>query len=103
MASAHYSSSAERSAAQAVKLVRALCDQLHEMTRELARLERQGVTATNSRASAIRQAAAALRRDINEAQILIDRLERRYGNGNKRTQQRPPRRQPRTTEGRHAK
>jgi hypothetical protein len=103
MTSAHDSSSAERSAAQAVKLVRALCDQLHEMTRELARLERQGVTATSRRASAIRQAAAALRRDINEAQILIDRLERRYVNGDKRTQQRPPRRQPRTTADRHAK
>jgi hypothetical protein len=103
MASAHYSSFDERSTAQAVKLVRALCDQLHEMTRELARLERQGVTATSRRASAIRQAAAALRRDINEAQILIDRLERRYVNGDERTQQRPPRRQPRATADRHAK
>jgi hypothetical protein len=87
---AHYSSIDERSAAQAVELVRALCDQLHEMTRELAWLERQGVTGTNGRASAIRCAAAALRRDINEAQILIDRLERRYLNGDGHAQPRLP-------------
>ena len=72
----------DRDAAQAVELVRALCDQLHAMTRQLARLERQGVTGTNCRSSAIRYEAAALRRDIREAQILIDRLERRYLNGN---------------------
>ena len=35
-----------------------------------------------ARASAIRCEAAALRRDIHEAQFLIDRLERRYLNGN---------------------
>jgi hypothetical protein len=59
-----------------------LCDRLHEMTRRLARLERQGVTGTRGRTSAsIRCEAAALRRDINKAQILIDRLERRYLNG----------------------
>jgi hypothetical protein len=66
--------------AQALHLVRALRDQLHQMTRELVRLERQDVTGTNGRASAIRCEAAALRRDINEAQILIDRLQRRYLN-----------------------
>jgi hypothetical protein len=42
----------DQAAAQAVELVRALCDQLHAMTRRLARLERQGVTGTNGRASA---------------------------------------------------
>jgi hypothetical protein len=48
----------ERDAAQAAELVRALRDQLHEMTHELVRLERQGVIGTSSRASAIRCEAA---------------------------------------------
>jgi hypothetical protein len=78
----------ERDAAQAVELVRALCDQLHKMSRQLARLERQGVIGTNSRASAVRCEAAALRRDMKEAQILIDRLERRYLNDNGHSQPR---------------
>jgi hypothetical protein len=79
----------EHDAAQAVELVRALCDQLHAMIRQLSRLERQGVTGTNGRASAtIRREAAALRRDISKAQFLIDRLQRRYLNGNGRA--RPP-------------
>jgi hypothetical protein len=77
---ARYSPVVTRDVAQALHLVRALRDQLHEMTRELVRLERQDVTGTNGRASAIRCEAAALRRDINEAQILIDRLQRRYLN-----------------------
>ena len=67
-------------AAQAVELVRALRDQLHETTQHLAQLERQGDTATNGQASAIRSETAALRRDINEAQTLIGRLQRRYLN-----------------------
>jgi hypothetical protein len=72
----------ERNAAQAVQLIRALRNQLHEMTRQLSRLERQGVIGTNGRISAtIRHEAAALRRDISKAQFLIDRLERRYLNG----------------------
>jgi hypothetical protein len=89
----------DHNAAQAVELVRALCDQLHAMTRQLARLERQHVTGKSSRASAIRCEAAALRRDINEAQFLIDRLERRYLNGNGHA---PPRRsgQPRRSPAR---
>jgi hypothetical protein len=81
----------DQAAAQAVELVRALCDQLHAMTRRLARLERQGVTGTNGRASAaVRHEAAALRRDIHQAQFLIDRLERRYLNGNGHVQPRLP-------------
>jgi hypothetical protein len=73
----------EHDAAQAVELVRALCGQLHEMTRQLSRLERQGVVGTNGRAPAtIRREGAALRRDINQAQFLIDRLKRRYLNSN---------------------
>jgi len=38
--------------------------------------------------------AAALRRDIQEAQFLIDRLQRRYLNGAEHTQQHPAGRQP---------
>ena len=77
----------EHSAAQAVELVRALRGQLHEMTRQLARFERQDVASWTSRALAVRREAAALRRDIHEAQILIDRLQRRYLNsdGHERT------------------
>jgi hypothetical protein len=71
----------ERDAAQAAELVRGLRGQLHKMTNELVRLERQHVSGKSSQASAIRREAAALRRDINEAQILIDRLQRRYLHG----------------------
>ena len=67
--------------AQAVELVRALRHQLHEMTTQLAWVERQGVTSRNGRACAMRQEPAALRRDIQDAQALIDRLQRRYLNG----------------------
>ncbi len=70
----------ERAAAQAVELVRALRDQLQEMTYHLAWLERQDVIGLNGRASAIRCEAAALRLDISEAQFFIDRLQRRYLN-----------------------
>jgi hypothetical protein len=55
------------------------------MTTQLARVERQDVTGRNGRACALRTEAAALRRDIQEAQFLIDRLQRRYLNGDKRT------------------
>jgi hypothetical protein len=51
-----------------------LRDQLHEMTHQLAWLESRDVTGTNGRA------AAALRLDISQAEILIDRLQRRYLN-----------------------
>jgi hypothetical protein len=81
-------------AAQAVELVRALRHQLHEMTTRLAWVERQDVTGRNGRACAMRMAAAALRRDIQEAELLIDRLQRRYLNGDERTQQHPAGRQP---------
>jgi hypothetical protein len=77
---AHYSSIDARVVAQAVELVRALRGQLHVMTHELVRLERQDVASWTSRASTIRCEAAALRRDITEAQVLIDRLQRRYVN-----------------------
>jgi hypothetical protein len=67
--------------AQAVELVRALRHELHEMTTQLACVERQDVTVRNGRACAVRLEAAALRRDIKEAEFLIDRLQRRYLNG----------------------
>jgi hypothetical protein len=74
--------------AQAVELVRALRAQLVRMTGRLAWIERQDVTRSNGRAWAMRVEATALRRDINEAQILIDRLQRRYLNANKHNEQR---------------
>lgn len=70
----------EVDAAQAVELIRALRDQLHQMTHQLAWLDRQDVAGTNGRASAMRSEAAALRRDIDEAKVFIDRLQRRYLN-----------------------
>ena len=74
-----------RQAAPAVELVRALRHQLDEMTTQLAWVQRQDVTGRNGRACAMRMEAAALRRDIQEAQFLIDRLRRRYLNGDERT------------------
>jgi hypothetical protein len=67
-----------------MELVRALRDQLHEMTHRLAWLEPQDVTGTNGQPLAIRREAAALRLDISEAQFLIDRLQRRYLNSDGR-------------------
>lgn len=83
-----------RDVAQAAELVRALRDQLHQMTHDLVRLERLNVSGTRSRASAIRCEAADLRRDINEAQTLIDLLQLRYLNGNGHAQPRRPLEQP---------
>ena len=59
-----------RNVAQAAEMVRALHEQLHKITQQLVRLERQDITGMNSRASAIRCEAAELWRDINEVQIL---------------------------------
>jgi len=70
-----------------VELVRALRHQLDEMTTQLAWVQRQDVTGRNGRACAMRLEAAALHRDIREAEFLIDRLQRRYLNGDERTQQ----------------
>jgi hypothetical protein len=60
------------------------------MTTQLAWVERQDVTGRNGRACAMRMEAAALRRDIQEAEFLIDRLQRRYLNGDQRAQGRLP-------------
>lgn len=56
----------ERDAAQADQLIRALCEVRHEMIRQLRWL------------GASQLEAAALRRDINEAQSYINRLQSRY-------------------------
>jgi hypothetical protein len=68
-------------AAQAAELVRALRHQLRGMTDQLAWVERQHVTRAHGRACAMRLKAAALRRNLKEAQALIDQLQRRYLNG----------------------
>jgi hypothetical protein len=85
----------DRDAAQAAGLIRALRHQLREMTQQLAWVERQDVTRTNGRACAMRLEAAALRRDIAEAQGHIDRLQHRYLSGDERTHHRPAGGQPR--------
>jgi hypothetical protein len=61
----------ERDAAQADQLIRALCGVRDETIRQLSWLEQQGSHLE----------AAALRRDINEAQVHITRLHRRYVGG----------------------
>ena len=76
-----------------MELIRALRHQLDEMTTRLVWVERQDVTSKNGRACTMRTEASALRRDIQEAQLLIDRLQRRYLNGDEQMQQRPPVRQ----------
>jgi hypothetical protein len=63
---------------QAMELTRALRVQLVEMTRRLAWLERQNVAGRKDRVRARRIEAAELRRDLKEAQLHIDRLQRRY-------------------------
>jgi hypothetical protein len=65
----------ERDAAQADQLIRALCDERDKMTRQLSWLEKHDSQLE----------APALRRDINEAQIHINRLQRRYLGGDGRT------------------
>ena len=85
-------------AAQAVELVRALRHQLHYMTTQLARVECQDVTGKKGRA--VRMEAAELRRDIKEAQALIDQLQRRYLNSDGHAQPRRPAQQPRRSAAR---
>jgi hypothetical protein len=84
----------ESDPAQAAQLVRALCDQLREMTAQLAWADARNVPGPNGHAT--RLDAAALRRDIAEAQMHIDRLQRRYRLGEERLQQRPNGVQPRS-------
>ncbi|MGO9154053.1 hypothetical protein [Mycobacterium sp.] len=73
-----------------MELVRALHHQLREMTKRLAWVEREHVTHSHGRACAMRLEAVRLRRDIAEAQVHIDRLQRRYLSGDERTQQSGP-------------
>jgi hypothetical protein len=61
----------ERDAAQAVVLIRALSDVRHKMISQMTWLERHGAQLE----------AAALRRDINEAEAHIAGLQRRYVGG----------------------
>lgn len=73
--------------AQAAELVRALRDHLREMTHRLAWVDGRDIPGTNGHPT--RLEAAALRRDIAEAKMHIDRLLRRYFSGDERTQQHP--------------
>ena len=73
--------------AQAAELIRALCGHLREMTHHLARIEGRYVPGPNG--LGLRLEAAGLRRDIAEAQMHVDRLQRRYLSGDERIQQRP--------------
>jgi hypothetical protein len=61
----------ERNAAQAAQLIRALSDVRDELISRMTWLESRGA----------RVDAAALRRDVNEAQTHITRLQRRYLGG----------------------
>jgi len=83
--------------AQARELIRALCDRLREMTRHLARID--GRDAPGPNGHPMRLEAAALRRDIAEAQMHVDRLQRRYLSDDERIQQRPVGGQPRAMVG----
>jgi hypothetical protein len=65
-------------AAQARELLAALLEQVSVMTPRLVRAEREGACGDSSRARTIRREAAALRRDVGQAQFLIERLRRRY-------------------------
>ncbi len=76
----------ESDAAQAAQLVRALRDQLREMTAQLAWADSRDVPGPHGQAT--RLDAAALRRDIAEAQLHIERLVRRYLLGDERPKQR---------------
>ena len=64
--------------AQAVEFIRALREKRDEITHHLAWVEQRAVNSESSWASAMRSEAAALRSDINEANFLIDGLQRRY-------------------------
>jgi len=83
--------------AQARELISALRDHLREMTQHLARVEGRYVPGPNGHPA--RLEAVALRRDIAEAQMHVDRLQRRYLSDDERIQQRPVVGQPRAMVG----
>jgi hypothetical protein len=87
--------------AQAAELIRALRDQLRGMSHHLAWIDGRDVPGTNGHA--MRLEAAARRRDIAEAQMHIDRLQRRYLSGPERIQQGPAGGQPRAMVGLQAR
>jgi hypothetical protein len=64
--------------AQAAELVRALRDQMDGMTKRLVWIERRRVLGNSSRAIGMRSEASALRRDIDQALVHIERLRHRY-------------------------
>jgi hypothetical protein len=64
--------------AQARVFVCALRDQVRELSTRLAKAERPDGLLNTSRARVMRKLAADLRRDLGQAQFLIDRLHRRY-------------------------
>jgi hypothetical protein len=61
----------ERDAAQAAQLIRALCEVREKLINRMTWLEKHGAQLE----------AAALRRDVNETQAHITRLQRRYLGG----------------------
>lgn len=65
-------------AAQAAVLIAALTEQLRDMAPKLLLAERQADHRHAAGARAMRQIAAELRRDINQAQFLIAQLHRRF-------------------------
>lgn len=73
--------------AQAAELVRALREQVREMTHRLGGVERRYVPGLDGHP--LRLEADALRRDIAEAETHVNRLCRRYLSGDERMQQRP--------------
>jgi hypothetical protein len=90
--------------AQALALIRALRENLNEMSAQLAFIERKGAAAkSSSMVSATRLEAAALRRDMNEAQVLIDRLRSHYLTYDDHTERHPPRRHSRASVAQQAK
>jgi hypothetical protein len=72
------SSAADPNVAQARQLIGALRDQLREMVPRLARAERDAIGGHTRVARARRLEAEELRRDVNHAQLLIERLHRRF-------------------------
>ncbi len=89
--------------AQAQQLIGALRDQLREMAPRLARAERDAKGGHTRVARARRLEAEVLRRDVSHAQLLIERLHRRFpgidGNGSEFGAGRPPAPRPASQRG----
>lgn len=69
---------ADPNLAQARHLIGALRDHLREMAPRLARAEREAIGGHTRVARARRLEAEELRRDVSQAQLLIERLHRRF-------------------------